>query len=39
MGKIANRVWFRIVSRMMAGKATKVEVNVILPIASHLIGF
>lgn len=39
MRRIANRVWFRIVSRMMAKKATRVEVNVILPIASHLIGF
>jgi hypothetical protein len=39
MGKIANRVWFRIVSRMMAKKATRIEVNVILPIATRLIGF
>lgn len=39
MRRIANRVWFRIVNRMMAKKATRIEVNVILPIASHLIGF
>jgi hypothetical protein len=39
MGKIANRVWFRIVSRMMAKKATAIETRIVLPIASRLIGF
>jgi hypothetical protein len=39
MANMANRVWFRIVNRMMAKKATRIETRVILPIASYLIGY